>query len=267
MPRLHLFEIEDLPWYPAVIREGQTDFLRFMMQTFDVFRAVIPHLKEARKSSGENHLVDFCSGGGGSMLLIRKHLKDNEGEPFEATLSDLYPNIKAFEYVKEQSNGDINYQIASVDATNLPADTPKGFWTIFNGFHHFQPTQAKQILTTAVQRKSPIGIFEPIDKSFLQILINTVVLTILIFLFTPFVRPFKWSRLLFTYIIPLIPICTVWDGFVSVLRLYTPKDMRKMVEEIPEATQYEWKIGKAKHMFGVVIYLIGWQRKDTQTAK
>lgn len=257
MPRLHLFEIEDLPWYPRVIREGQTDFLRFLMQLFDVFRAVIPYLKEALDKSQQHHLIDFCSGGGGSMLLIRKHLKKNEAQEFRATLSDLYPNTHAFEFVKQQSGGEIDYQSVSVDVTNLPDTTPRGFWTIFNGFHHFRPSQAKKILTKAIEQRVPIGIFEPIDKSIFQILINTLVLFVLIFLFTPFVRPFKWSRLFFTYIIPLIPICTVWDGFVSVLRLYTPKDMQKMIDQIPEADQYDWKIGKARHMFGVVIYLIG----------
>ena len=257
MPRLHLFEIEDFPWYPRVIREGQTDFLRFLMQLFDVFRAVIPTLKEALQQSRQHHLIDFCSGGGGSMLLIRKHLKDNQVVPFRATLSDLYPNTHAFEFVKQQSNGEIDYQPNSVDVTNLPVDTPQGFWTIFNGFHHFKPPQAQRILAKAVERRVPIGIFEPIDKSVFQILINTLVLFVLIFLFTPFVRPFKWSRLLFTYLIPLIPICTIWDGFVSVLRLYTPKDLQKMIAEIPDADQYEWKLGKARHMFGVVIYLIG----------
>lgn len=261
MPRLHLFEIEDFPWYPSVIREGQTDFLRFMMDTFDVFRAVIPHLRKAQQQSGEHHLIDFCSGGGGSMLLVRKHLKTGNAPDFKATLSDLYPNTEAFEYVKQQSEGEIGYQAKPIDAANIPAEMPKGFWTIFNGFHHFRPAQAKKILSTAVQRKNPIGIFEPIDKSVFQIFINTVVLLLLILVLTPFVRPFKWSRLLFTYLIPLIPVCTVWDGFVSVLRLYTPKDMRQMVATVPNADRYEWEIGKARHMFGVVIYLIGWEKK------
>ncbi|EAY27410.1 hypothetical protein M23134_06811 [Microscilla marina ATCC 23134] len=260
MPRLHLFEIEDFPWYPAVIREGQTDFLRFMMQTFDVFRAVIPHLREAQQKSDRHHLVDFCSGGGGSMLLIRKHLKQDSKTPFRATLSDLYPNIKAFEYVQKASNGDIDFKTTPVDAANPPADTPQGFWTIFNGFHHFRPAQAQQILATAVERKTPIGIFEPIDKSLFQIIINTIVLLVLMLVLTPFVRPFKWSRLLFTYLVPVIPLCTIWDGFVSVLRLYTPKDLRQMVSAIPETEAYEWKIGKARHMFGTVIYLIGYSK-------
>ena len=32
---------------------------------------------------------------------------------------------------------------------------------------------------------------------------------------TPFVRPFRWSRLLFTYVIPLIPLLVLFDGTVS----------------------------------------------------
>jgi hypothetical protein len=32
MPRIHLFEIEDQPWCPAVMRDAGTDFLQFALK-------------------------------------------------------------------------------------------------------------------------------------------------------------------------------------------------------------------------------------------
>ena len=41
---------------------------------------------------------------------------------------------------------------------------------------------------------------------------------------TPFIRPFRWSRLFWTYVIPLVPLTCWWDGVVSQLRAYTPAE-------------------------------------------
>jgi protein-S-isoprenylcysteine O-methyltransferase Ste14 len=57
---------------------------------------------------------------------------------------------------------------------------------------------------------------------------------------TPFIRPFRWKRLLWTYLIPLVPFMCCWDGVVSQLRAYT-------IGELSERTQgfedYEWSVG------------------------
>ncbi|MEM6297846.1 MAG: class I SAM-dependent methyltransferase [Bacteroidota bacterium] len=256
--RLHLFEWEDFSWYPDLIREAQTDYLRFLMETFDVFRAVIPKLGEAMERAGTSHLVDFCSGGGGSMLLVQRHLKKQfPGLNFSAQLSDLYPNLPAFQHVATQSQDKISFTTQPTDVREIPEDFNEGFWTIFNGFHHLKPDAASDFLQEAVRRKRPVGIFEPLDKSILQLVLNTFVLTILMFLVTPFIRPFRWSRLVFTYLLPLIPFFTLWDGWVSVLRLYMPARMQEMVASLEGSQGYDWEIGKARHQFGTVIYLIG----------
>ncbi|MDW7690994.1 class I SAM-dependent methyltransferase [Flammeovirgaceae bacterium SG7u.111] len=257
--RLHLFEVEDFPWYPNFIREGQTDYLRFLTQLFNVFQAIVPLVREVMEKTGQQEIVDMCSGGGGSMLLLRKQLKEATGKPFKATLTDLYPNISAYEYIKKESAGEIGYLPQSVDAVQGP-EIETGFFTIFNGFHHFEPAQAKAILQKAVDRKMPIGIFEPIDRSAWQIIANIFALTVLMLLTTPFIRPFRWQRLVFTYLIPLIPLCTLWDGIVSVLRLYDPEMMQQLISELPE-NDFHWETGKASHPFGKVIYLIGYPKE------
>jgi hypothetical protein len=76
-------------------------------------------------------------------------------------------------------------------------------------------------------------------------------------LFTPFFKPFKFSRLLFTYIIPLIPLYTIWDGCVSIMRLYRPKELLKIADGVSPKT-YRWAAGRTKSRFGLhASYLIG----------
>ena len=48
IPRLHLFELEDQPWFPAAIRDLATDYLHFMETTFAMHRPVVPLLEIGR---------------------------------------------------------------------------------------------------------------------------------------------------------------------------------------------------------------------------
>jgi hypothetical protein len=44
MKRLHLFEFEDQPWFPRIVRDGMTDYLKFVANRFDFYKSVIPIL-------------------------------------------------------------------------------------------------------------------------------------------------------------------------------------------------------------------------------
>ena len=50
-----------------------------------------------------------------------------------------------------------------------------------------------------------------------------------VWLMTPFMRPFRWSRLLLTYPLPLVPLTCLWDGIVSQLRAYTADELVELV--------------------------------------
>jgi hypothetical protein len=61
------------------------------------------------------------------------------------------------------------------------------------------------------------------------------------FLFTPWIRPFRWSRLLWTYIVPIVPLILLFDGIVSCLRTYRPQELSEMVENL-RGSKYQWEI-------------------------
>jgi hypothetical protein len=45
---------------------------------------------------------------------------------------------------------------------------------------------------------------------------------------TPAIRPFRWSRLFWTYLVPAVPAVVLFDGVVSCLRTYTPGELRAL---------------------------------------
>jgi len=64
--RLRLFEFEDLPWFPAVIRAGMMDYLRFMISALGTYRPITPLLAEGLRRTGHTHIVELGAGAGGA---------------------------------------------------------------------------------------------------------------------------------------------------------------------------------------------------------
>jgi hypothetical protein len=62
----------------------------------------------------------------------------------------------------------------------------------------------------------------------------------------PLVRPFRWSRLMFTYVVPLIPGIVLVDGTVSFLRLYLEDELHELVRGVPGYERFEWDIGSTR---------------------
>lgn len=255
--RNYLFEFEDLAWFPDTIRESMTDYLRYLITKVDFYRPIVPLIIEGMNRSGASRIIDLCSGGGGAIEQIQKELKQLSDAEIKIILTDKYPNTSAYEFIAAKTAGEISFLHTPVDAADVPHELT-GFRTIFSGFHHFDNSYAKSVLKNAVDAKSGIGIFDGGNKNILAIVAILVVHPLVFFFFTPYFRPFRFSRLFFTYIIPIIPFCTVWDGIVSIIRLYRPNELLQIAKEVEPDTYY-WSSGKVKSKFGLyVTFLIGY---------
>jgi len=152
------------------------------------------------------------------------------------------------------------YPIVQIfDARNIPNHL-KGLRTLFLTFHHFKPEDAKSILQNAVNSKSPIAIFEGQERSFAGLL-ALCLLPVSVLYSTLFIKPFKWKRLLFTYIIPLVPLFAWWDGIVSSPRTYSVEEMKAMISELENKDDFEWEVGRIRSGPGFILYLLGVEKK------
>ena len=173
-------------------------------------------------------------------------------------LTDYYPNISAFKFTKKQADN-FEYVEKSVDARDVPTEL-NGLRTQFLSLHHFRPDDAKQILQNAINSNSPIAIFEAQERSVPSVL-AMLFSPISVLLTTPFIQPFKLGRLLFTYLIPIVPIIVLWDGVVSSLRTYSVKEMKELVSKLNGTENYDWEIDKVKSGPSVVLYLLGTKKE------
>ena len=264
--RLRLFEFEDLPWFPAVIRAGMMDYLRFMISALGTYRPIASLLAEGLRRTGQTTLLELGAGAGGGTETVWRALQGQGLENVTITLTDLYPQPAAWADIAQRTHGHIGHEPTPVNALAVPAHLT-GYRAIFSAFHHFPPEAAEALLHDAVRAGTGIGVFEGAGKHWWELLLAGTVLPVAQLLLTPFFRPFRLSRLVFTYLIPLIPLCTIWDGSVSLLRMYSVQELLALAHRADPAGNFAWQAGKKRHWWGPeVTYLVGWP-EATQNAE
>jgi hypothetical protein len=255
MERLHLIEIEDQDWCPRTVRDAATDYLQFALAAAKPYAAIIPILATALQRTGTRQVLDLCSGAAGPWPWLHPSLAER-GVSVSVCLTDKYPNMEAFGHLSRLTHQAISYHPQPVDATRVPSELP-GLRTMFTAFHHFRPEQACAVLADAVRKRQGIGVFEATQRRPLALLL-TLPAPLAVLVVTPFIRPFRWSRLFWTYLIPLVPLVTLFDGLVSCLRTYSVQELRDLTARL-DTNDYHWDIGTVKCKMSPipVTYLIG----------
>ncbi|HBS04398.1 MAG TPA: hypothetical protein DEA96_05505 [Leptospiraceae bacterium] len=233
--RFQLFEFTDLNWYPAFLKQPVVEYLDLASRMFRVFEPARTILLEALRSSGAKQIIDLGSGAGGGLdafwIDARMELRG-----LHVIRTDLFP-------IQSESNLDFieNYP-HSVNATAVPDDL-KGFRTMFTLAHHLAPDKLRQSLQDAQRNSEGLAILEPVSRGLLPILSMLLLVPFLVFALVPFIKPLRPSTLIFTYLIPVIPLTILWDGIVSSLRAYPPEELLRIAEST--AGPLKWKSGIA----------------------
>jgi SAM-dependent methyltransferase len=260
MHRIQFIELHEQPWFPTTLRNEITNALQCGSEILKTYAPISTLLQRALDATRSRSIVDICSGSGGPWLDLSKKLRGN-ASAYGILLTDKFPNLAAFENVKAASANNIDFHRNSVDATKVPVELD-GFRTMFSSFHHFPPAQARAILQDAVDAKQGIGIFEVTSRT--ASAVGMMFLWFLTpFVFTPSIRPFRLSRLFYTYVLPIIPLVLLFDGLVSCLRTYQPRELRELINGLA-APEYRWETGEQSGSFGglPITYLIGYPREQ-----
>jgi hypothetical protein len=253
LPRLQLFELEDQRWFPDVLRRGLTDYLTAIAARTKPYAAVVPALESHLKAESAPLIRDYCSGAGGPWLeLLPTLCKAAPG--LRLQLTDAYPNSDAL--MRFPANAPVTYRTTALSATDAwPRDASLA--TFFSAFHHFPPNEARKILRSANATRTPVAIFEVTHRSVLA-LVAMCLVPVAVLLLTPTIRPLRWWRLLFTYLVPVLPLAVWWDGVVSCWRTYRPDELLALADDASDGDM-EWHAGEWR-MTGQplpVTYLIG----------
>jgi len=257
MRRANLSEIHEQPWFPAKLRDDVTDTLQFIFNVRGIYRPIASRLGTAIHASGARRVIDLCSGAGGPWLWLQRELAEEKRAGLEITLTDRYPNLAAFRLAQAASGGVIGFCAEPIDAQKIPPALT-GFRTIFSSAHHFPPDEVVAMLRSAVERGEGIGFFEAAKRRPRTIL-YACLMPVAALLVAPFMKEFRFARLIWTYLLPVIPFVLLFDGVLSCLRAYTPDEMREMAARAGGA-DYAWDVGET----GAVMYLLGYPKEERE---
>jgi hypothetical protein len=262
MKHVQFFEFEDQTWIPPLFRNAITQITQYNVDFFKIYDPISNKIDELLQTTGHKQIIDLCSGSSGPWPRLINKINS----PAKVILTDKFPNLKKWEQVARNSKGKISYYKFSVDAKSVPEEL-QGIRTIFTGFHHFNPEDAKKILAQAVERDEPVAIFEFTERNFISMIRGLVLYILLPFLQIPFIRPKTSAGFLWTYLIPIIPVMHWWDGLISNLRTYSTDELWEIVSS-NDWRKYHWKIGteplQSFGMKGNITYLIGYNPHRSQ---
>ncbi len=235
-------ELEDRPWFPQFLRQHQMEYLSFLSKTFNIYKPVREMLIQNNKSALQNGWTDACSGTGGPIESF--HF------PYKVLLTDLYPPP----YSLNLPTNIVYY----TQPVNLETELPpgNGLISLFNGFHHFSDPLKKEIIDRIKQAKRPffiVEILQPTCRHFIAVLFST---TIGHWLAVPFMKPFSWKRIFFTYIIPLHTLTVCIDGIISVFKSKSRRFYSNLCNQLTEE-DYSIQLIQAKGISGNILVLQG----------
>lgn len=264
MKRVQLFEFEDLIWFPDWLRTCMTNLLVVLQKMMGIGNVLAELIEDILIKQKLLTIVDLGSGSGGAIPEVLRKIHETAGfENVELVMTDLHPNPEVTQKFNGDKNDKISYYESSIDATEI-ANAPTGLKTMVNSFHHMPSKAARKILESAHANRQPLLIYEmaenkmPILAWWIMLPIGLLMLMTMTLFMTPFVKPLTWRQLVFTYFIPIIPLCYAWDGQASIPRMYSMKDYDILLVGL-HSEDYKWEKGFAKKRNGKKLgtYLVG----------
>ncbi len=198
-------ELEDHNWFSPRLRNFQTEFIGFAVVKCRIYDQFIECIKSLSLHS--RPMIDLCSGSGEPAITIFK----KSGCFSRLILTDKFPGKNV------QTNDRISYDRSSTDVLQMEFQSGN-YYTMFNALHHFSDAD-KIMLAKKIRSANAdaffVEILEPHLYCFIKILLGCTIGSLL---FTPFIRPFSFTRLFFTYIIPVNILTITFDGIISVFK-------------------------------------------------
>jgi len=239
-----------------MLRDYVTEGLQFLFDFANLYRPMAGPLRRALDQAGTHQVVDLCSGAGGPWPRLCEAF-EREGVSVDVCLTDKHPNVSATKPLRGADACVIHFRAEPVDATDIPASLA-GFRTMFTSFHHFRPAEARAILQDAAKKQQGIGVFE-IPRRSVRTMLMVFLVPIGYLLLVPTMRPFRWSRLLWAYLIPVVTFVLWFDGIISCLRAYSPAELLELTKGL-SVNGYRWQSGEQRGEGAAattVTYLIG----------
>ena len=258
LPRLQLFEFNDLAWVHPAVRDTVVESLSRTLAWGRVLDGLAAPFEEFLAASGAGEVLEIGSGGGGPAAILSRAIARRGGAPPKFFLTDLHPRVEAWERARDAQPGVIDFEPSPVDATRIPPELADGrARSIINVLHHFPRDLATAILEDAVRGSRGVFVAEGFERNPLMFA-NFAVAGVPALLMNPLLSPRdRLAKAALTWLTPAAIAISTWDGLVSTMRVWSEDELREMVAPFGAAWRWEYgtydylPLGKGYYFFGV----------------
>lgn len=248
LPRLQLFEFNDAPWAPPVLRATIVEALSRTLAWGRMLDGLVAPLSRCLDEANAREVLDLCAGAGGPAAVLARAMA-RAGRETHFLMSDLFPHVAEWEALRAEQPGRLDFEPSPVDATAIPPALGAGrARVIINALHHFPPPLAKAVLRGACQGAPAVFVAEGLVRNPLSFAAMAPV-GIAGLLATPVLaKERRLARAAVTWLTPLALAASAWDGTVSTFRCYLPEELHAMVADLEG---WRWTSGEFSHSFGL----------------
>lgn len=228
------------------------------------FENTVPKIVELLDATGNLPILDLCSGSGEISLHLRELIEREGKHELHLILTDLFPDAQLLARQCAKRPKTTEFYTESVDVHHPPDPGPH-VRSILATLHHFEPEQVREILQDAALHSEGIFILESTHRSWLSLLQALPLPIPGAILCGLCLRPWRISHLLWSFLVPVLPLVILWDSLVSNFRSYTVEELKALTRSI-DAPDFTWDIGMVKMARANLwtTYVIG--RKTSYTA-
>src|SRR5687768_8834201 len=126
LPRAHLFEFNDSSWAPAPLRDTIIEALSRALDWGRMLRGLVAPFEAFVAAAGAKEILDVGAGAGGPARILASEIARAGRTPPRFILTDLKPQIEAWEAAHARFPGVIDFEREPVDATRIPPAMARG---------------------------------------------------------------------------------------------------------------------------------------------
>lgn len=242
LQKILTYEFNDSPQCPTFIRESILEVLGKSIRDAKVYEALAPRFIQFCQDAKVQTVLEFGAGSGESTAIFLDAVLGTGETPPRIYISDLFPMATVMAKTCATHPDTLIPLQGSVDLRNPPESPGHDMRMVLSAFHHCDAEMARQFLKKGQEQGVAVFIAEPFTKSlqaFFPLFLHG---------FTSLARNgvlssrMRLAKFICTFLLPLIPLCLLWDGLISMVRMYSKDDFAEMVGSLPDVDlPYDWQ--------------------------
>ncbi len=224
-------------WCPRAIRDGWRAAVARALFPPSVHAAAASVLVRILRATGGRHIVDLEAGAGDVWHSLHP-LLGRHGLDVRVRLTDAQPDLRAFARVELAIQGRVSGEFRCISGTAVPADL-HGLRTVLGILPLLSPERTRRFLVDAVARGEAIVLFAPQRRRASEI---GRALGAALWAALALHGPRTWSRVMWTYLVPVIPLLALGGTYAACRRAPRAGDLLALTGELDHVT-WSWSVG------------------------